>query len=824
LGSHTFEPAQEEYLLLDALARLSDIGAEINALTGSDDTRVDATLRLIVESAIQVVPGAAAVLYVYDRRRGAFDPVSRVSAGEWLGATAEERARIEDDEPRAAGLGMRAVSQLRPVLSYDEPGLGIHPAKEAAGAKVLACLPLVVAGSAVGVLYLYLREARRFTQLELLLLSVFVNQAAIVIYHADQLSDVQRALTRREDELSRLRRAGLLISSRRRPEETLEAILHMALEVTGAKYGILRLVDKQSQHLITRAVAGERLDRPAVEALPLNATSIMGWVARSRQPLNIADVQTGRWSRIYYPLDYSLEMRAELAVPLIGAGGRLEGVLNLESPQVGAFSEQDSHLLQAFATQAVIAIQEARLVGALQEVSARLLVEPSQAVIERLVELACDLLNASASAIWTLHDDTLILSAASAGYTRGDHLSLRGSLTGQAVLARAAVTSEDVRSDPRFERTELARAQGWTRALIVPLTRAPTRGPDSPPPEPVAASTRPLVAATGPRPEPAAASTGSATGARPELVEGPSVEGLSAEGPPVAGASFEGEPVGAFSVYGVAAAPEEFTASDWDKKVLGILAHYAALAFQNAARQDALREAQAARSVAETFAAMGDIAANLLHHLNNKVGTIPVRVEGIQDKCAAAIQENPYLAANLVAIERAALEAMTAVREQLALLRPINHTLVDVAGCVTAAIQNARLPTAIDITHQVASLPAVMAHRESLILVLVNLLQNAASAMQGAGAIAIEGTAHPAWVEIAVRDTGPGIAPELRDRIFEFNFSGQGASGRGNLGFGLWWVKTLMTRLGGAVSVESADERAGRSGATFRLRLPTVQR
>ena len=48
---------------------------------------------------------------------------------------------------------------------------------------------------------------------------------------------------------------------------------------------------------------------------------------------------------------------AEFAVPLINAGGRVEGVLNLESPQVGAFSEQDSHLLQTLATQAVIAIQ-----------------------------------------------------------------------------------------------------------------------------------------------------------------------------------------------------------------------------------------------------------------------------------------------------------------------------------------------------------------------------------------------------------------------------------------------------------------------------------
>ena len=131
LASNAFNATipQGEYLLLDALARLNDIGAGINALTGGDASGVEATLRLIVESAIKVVPGASAVLYTFDARRGAFDPVSRVSAGEWLGATPEERARIEDDEPRASGLGMRAVGRLGPVLSYEEPSLDIHPAK-----------------------------------------------------------------------------------------------------------------------------------------------------------------------------------------------------------------------------------------------------------------------------------------------------------------------------------------------------------------------------------------------------------------------------------------------------------------------------------------------------------------------------------------------------------------------------------------------------------------------------------------------------------------------------------------------------------------------
>ena len=95
-------------------------------------------------------------------------------------------------------------------------------------------------------------------------------------------------------------------------------------------------------------------------------------------------------------------------------------MLNLESPLVGAFSEQDSHLLQTLATQAVIAIQEARLLDALQQDAQLLLAQPCQQVLSHLVELACDLLNAAASAIWIVKDDQLILQAASAGYQHSE--------------------------------------------------------------------------------------------------------------------------------------------------------------------------------------------------------------------------------------------------------------------------------------------------------------------------------------------------------------------------------------------------------------------
>jgi signal transduction histidine kinase len=441
-------------------------------------------------------------------------------------------------------------------------------------------------------------------------------------------------------------------------------------------------------------------------------------------------------------------------VPLIAASGRLEGVLNLESPVVGAFSEQDRHLLQSLATQAVIAIQEVRLLDALQEVAGLLLAQPSQQVLSRLAELACDLLNAAASAIWTLQGDQLVLQVANAGYLRGERLPLHGSLAGQAVLTGRPVVTDDVRTDPRFHRADLARTQNWARALVVPLL-----------------------------------------------------------------ASEDRQPIGAFSVYSAGSEPGRFAESEWDEKVLTCLAHYAALAVHSSAHQEALRAAQERHAVAETFAAVGDIAANLLHHLNNKVGTIPVRVQGIQDKCRSAVLADLYLAANLEEIERSACEAMEAVRENLSHLHPIEVGPVQVAVCVTSAIQDASVPDGVQVRVEgLDDLPTVLAGRRSLILVFVNLLGNAVDAMKGRGTITVQGAAAGDQVEVTVRDNGPGIAPELHDRIFEFSFSGRAPGRAGQLGFGLWWVKTLMVRLGGTVSVDSD----GVHGTTFRLCLPQV--
>jgi signal transduction histidine kinase len=377
--------------------------------------------------------------------------------------------------------------------------------------------------------------------------------------------------------------------------------------------------------------------------------------------------------------------------------------------------------------------------------------------LAHLVDLACNLLNADAGVIWIVEQDRLISRAAA----------------GACGPAGSGATDE-----------ELAR-----RTIATGTTLVYARGPAG------------------------------------EAGEAEERCAYSLAAPVQSGSG--GQTAGAFIVHAGSchASP---TPTEWDKKVLAILAHFAALALENQARQQALAEAQEARAVAETFAAMGDVAANLLHHLNNKVGAIPVRVEGIQDKCGPALAANPYLAANLAEIEAAALDAMATVRARLTLLHPIETAPVSVADCVADALAAARLPAGILVTADgLERLPPVMAGRETLALVIVNLLDNAQEAMTGSGRVTIHGRAAEDAVELAISDDGPGIAPDIQARIFDFRFSqrkrsdgGSRATARSRLGFGLWWVKTMMTRLGGSVNVSSD----GRSGTTFRLRLPRAQR
>lgn len=721
---------------LNVLAHLVEIGGLINRFGSESSGDAGEMLELVCAHAAQDILGAKIFIRT-------------------VGEMPAQAGWAAPDDPFYRWLQSQAVERNQRVVMTQSaaPAAGSPPLP--AVVQAAACAPLLVADRLLGGLFTMLPDRQAFTAAELLILESYANLAAQALASAQQISAGQQETARRERELRRLRRAGMLVSAKSSLKGTLEIILRMALEVMDAQYGIFRLVDESGQNLVTQAIAGDNLGKPAVEALPIDEHSIMGIVALRREPLIIPDLSQAPWRDVYYPFDHELVMRSELAVPLIGASGRLEGVLNLESPQLNAFSRQDRYVLQIFATQAVIAIQEARLLSALKEISELLLIQPLPVYHQTLVARAVDLLNVTTSQIWLRDEEALVIHASAAPGADGSRLPLEDVFIGQAVRSGQPVFCAEDCAEllPEQGRLLFAGAAGF--ALVMPL--------------------------------------------------------FSGD---------EEKALGAFAIAGPRSDLRDIDQAEWYKKVLNILGYYAALAIQYHTDQDTLRAVQEQKALAETFAAVGDISTNLLHSLNNKIGTIPVRVEGIQAKSRPALASDPYLASNLAEIERSAAEAIQIVQENLFHLRPIQLTPVSIAACVQEAVETVGLPSAVHLeTAGLEGLPMVLAGQRRLAFVFVNLIENSLDAMGGQGLIRIEGARRENVVEIKVSDDGPGIDPALHERIFEFTYSTRASERPEKLGFGLWWVKTLIARFGGALAVESD----GQHGTTFCFTLPCAQ-
>jgi signal transduction histidine kinase len=111
-------------------------------------------------------------------------------------------------------------------------------------------------------------------------------------------------------------------------------------------------------------------------------------------------------------------------------------------------------------------------------------------------------------------------------------------------------------------------------------------------------------------------------------------------------------------------------------------------------------------------------------------------------------------------------------------------------------------------------LPAVPCVRSQIDQVLLNILANAAQAIAGPGTITVETRREEGWAVAAIRDTGPGIAPDVIGRVFDPFFTTKPV-GEGT-GLGLSISYEIVKKHGGEIGVES---RAGQ-GATFTVRLP----
>lgn len=164
--------------------------------------------------------------------------------------------------------------------------------------------------------------------------------------------------------LELLLEVGRLLSSKLELSDLLTSVLEMSTRVVDAESASLLLLDEKTQELYFDVALGLGPEAAKVR-LPLGA-GIAGSVAKSRKPEIINAVrQDARWSPAM-DANTGFVTRSILAVPML-IKGHLVGVLEAINKSGGAFGEDDLRAFEAFASQAAVAIENARLFSALKE-------------------------------------------------------------------------------------------------------------------------------------------------------------------------------------------------------------------------------------------------------------------------------------------------------------------------------------------------------------------------------------------------------------------------------------------------------------------------
>ena len=226
-------------------------------------------------------------------------------------------------------------------------------------------VPLRENGVVVGVFALVRHSVRPFTDPQINLLQAFAAQAQIAMKNARLINETREALEHQTATAEILR---VIARSPSDVQPVFDAIVHSAARLFGRKTA-LRTVETDG--LLRRARSYALIDGEfhGPELLPLDRLSNVGMAVLEGRPFQVADTQATTAGAYYHAHARELAFRAIASAPLLLNGAAI-GVISMSSPLPGALSDKQLALLTAFADQAVIAIQNARLFNETQDARA----------------------------------------------------------------------------------------------------------------------------------------------------------------------------------------------------------------------------------------------------------------------------------------------------------------------------------------------------------------------------------------------------------------------------------------------------------------------
>ena len=340
----------------------------------------------------------------------------------------------------------------------------------------------------------YRQEIRPFTDKQIELVENFAAQAVIAIENTRLLNELRESLQEQTATADVLK---VISNSPGELKPVFEAMLANAVRICGAKFGMLYLSEGDgfhtaSMHDVPHDFANKRIRQPFFRPA---AESPMRHVLITKQVSHIADITT---TRGYVEGDQALRDLAELggartivAVPML-KDKELVGAFAIYRQEVRPFSEKQIELVKNFAAQAVIAIENTRLLNELREslqqqtATADVLkvisssvsdLKPVLEIIGQSAERLCD---AEISVISMVDGDVIRLASIN-GVTKEGVEAVRNAfypmrpddqtVTARTIRSGTVCHVADVLDDPLYTRKDAARAGGFRGSLGVPMIR-----------------------------------------------------------------------------------------------------------------------------------------------------------------------------------------------------------------------------------------------------------------------------------------------------------------------------------------------------------------